>query len=388
MEVYILDSLYRRIALIDKYQSLVWAERFNAFGDITLEVVSTLENKTRFVEGVRLAMSESDRIMTIKTVEDTVDAEGRKILKITGPSLEQILDERLARGTLSDLTAVPTWILTGTPTAIAEQIFHDICVTGILDPGDIISGVIESDSIFPPDTNDEITDTVVYEIDMMTVYKAIQNICDVYGMGFRLVKDPASSNLYWDVYVGSDRTTGQTSLPAVVLSSALDNLQNTTELRSIALFKNVAYVYSKEGMEIVYGQDVDPDVAGFDRRAMFIKMDEIEDGDPDASDKMIQRGREELAKARNVIAFDGEMSPTAQYTYGVDYNLGDLVELRNDSGTASIMRVTEQIFSSDKEGIRRYPTLELYTVVTIGSWASFNPDIEWQDMTTEEWQDM
>jgi hypothetical protein len=220
------------------------------------------------------------------------------------------------------------------------------------------------------------------------VYKAIQNICDVYGMGFRLVKDPASSNLYWDVYVGSDRTTGQTSLPAVVLSSALDNLQNTTELRSIALFKNVAYVYSKEGMEIVYGQDVDPDVAGFDRRAMFIKMDEIEDGDPDASDKMIQRGREELAKARNVIAFDGEMSPTAQYTYGVDYNLGDLVELRNDSGTASIMRVTEQIFSSDKEGIRRYPTLELYTVVTIGSWASFNPDIEWQDMTTEEWQDM
>lgn len=388
MEVYILDSLYRRTVVIDKFQSLVWTERFAAFGDFKLEMVSTLENKNRLVAGVRLAMSESARVMTIETVEDGTDPEGRKVLKVSGTSLEDILNDRLARGTLSDLTATPTWILEGTPVEIAEQIFHDICVTGILDDGDIISGVIESDSIFPTDTNDAPDGDITYEIDMISVYKAIKDLCDVYSMGFRLVRDGDTSNLYWDIYVGSDRTTGQTTLPAVVFAPELDNLQNTTELTSIALYKNVAYVYSKEGMEIVYESGVDPDIEGFERRVLFIKMDDIEDGDIAASAKMIQKGYEELAKARNLVAFDGELAPTSQYTYGTDYNLGDLVELRNNSGLATIMRVTEQIFVSDKEGIRRYPTLQINVVVTPGSWADMGPTPEWDDMTTEEWDDM
>lgn len=388
MEVYILDSLYRRTVVIDKFQSLVWTERFAAFGDFKLEMVSTLENKNRLVAGVRLAMSESARVMTIETVEDGTDPEGRKVLKVSGTSLEDILNDRLARGTLSDLTATPTWILEGTPVEIAEQIFHDICVTGILDDGDIISGVIESDSIFPTDTNDAPDGDITYEIDMISVYKAIKDLCDVYSMGFRLVRDGDTSNLYWDIYVGSDRTTGQTTLPAVVFAPELDNLQNTTELTSIALYKNVAYVYSKEGMEIVYESGVDPDIEGFERRVLFIKMDDIEDGDIAASAKMIQKGYEELAKARNLVAFDGELAPTSQYAYGTDYNLGDLVELRNNSGLATIMRVTEQIFVSDKEGIRRYPTLQINVVVTPGSWADMGPTPEWDDMTTEEWDDM
>jgi hypothetical protein len=388
MEVYILDSLYRRIAVVDKYQSLIWTERFAAFGDFQLEVVSTLENKNRLIAGIRLAMSESQRVMTIETVEDGLDNEGRKILKVSGPSLEDVLSDRLARGTLSDLTATPTWILEGTPVEVAEQIFHDICVTGILDAGDIITGVIESDSIFPTDTNDAPSGDITYEIDMMSVYKAIKDLCDVYNMGFRLVRDGDTSNLYWDIYVGSDRTTGQTTLPAVIFAPELDNLQNTTQLTSTALYKNVAYVYSKEGMEIVYGTDIDPDIEGFERRVLFIKMDDIEDGDPSASAKMIQKGFEELAKARNVVAFDGELAATSQYEYGTDYNLGDLVELRDNSGLATIMRVTEQIFVSDKEGVRRYPTLQINVVVTPGSWADMGPTPEWADMTTEHWSDM
>lgn len=388
MEVYILDSLYRRVAVVDKFQSLVWTERFAAFGDFQLELVSTLENKNRFVAGVRLAMSESMRVMTVETVEDGTDNEGRKILKVSGTSLEDILNDRLARGTLSDLTATPTWILEGTPVEVAEQIFHDICVTGILDDGDVIAGVIESDSIFPTDTNDAPDGDITYEIDMMSVYTAIKNLCDVYSMGFRLVRDGDTSNLYWDIYVGSDRTTGQTALAAVVFAPELDNLQNTTELASTALYKNVAYVFSKEGMEIVYDGTVDPDVEGFERRVLFIKMTDIEDGDISASAKMIQKGTEELAKARNVVAFDGELAPTSQYLYGTDYNLGDLVELRNNSGLATIMRVTEQIFVSDKEGVRRYPTLQINITITPGSWADMGPTPEWADMTTEFWEDM
>lgn len=388
MEVNILDSLYRRITTIDRYQSLIWTERYSAFGEVELQVVSTAANRGLFVPGVKLVTNKSQRVMKIETVEDTTDDDGRKILKIVGYSLERILDDRVARGTLSDLTATPTWILTGTPIEIAEQLFHDICVTGILDSADIIAGVIESDAIFPPDTNEEPDDEITYEIDLMSLYTAIKNICDRYGMGFRLVRDGDTSDLYWDVYVGSDRTSGQTSLGAVIFAPELDNLQNTTKLHSTAIYKNVAYVYSKEGMEIVFASGADPDAEGFERRVLFVKADDIEDGDPSASAKMIRRGNEELAKQREILAFDGELAPTSQYVYGTHYNMGDLVELRDDSGLSVIMRVTEQIFVSDKEGERSYPTLSNIVTVTPGSWADMAPDLEWADMTTEEWADM
>lgn len=388
MEVNILDSLGRRVTAVDKFQSLIWTERFQAWGEFKLTVVDTLENRTRFVDGVRLSIKESKYVMVVETIENTLDQDGRKLIEISGRSLESILDSRLARGTLTDLTANPTWILTGTPVEIAEQIFHDICITGILDTGDIIANVIESDSIFATDNIDEPVDDITYEIDMMTVYKAIQDICVVYGMGFRLCRDTDSPDLYWDVYMGSDRTIGQTDLPAVVFSPGLDNLQNTNLLRSSALYKNVAYVFSKEGYEIVYGIGVDPDVEGFERRVLWVKMDDIEDGDPLASSKMSQKGSEELAKARKIVSFDGELSQFSGYIYGTHYNLGDLITTLDDSGTSATMRVTEQIFVSDKEGNRTYPTVTVYETITSGSWASLSPEIEWMDYDTEHWEDM
>lgn len=388
MEVNILDSLGRRVQTVDKFQSLIWTERFQAWGEFKLTVVDTLENRNRFVDGARLSIKESKYVMVVETIENTLDQDGRKLIEISGRSLESILDSRLARGTLTDLTANPTWILTGTPVEIAEQIFHDICVTGILDVGDIIANVIESDSIFATDNIDEPVDDITYEIDMMTVYKAIQNICVIYGMGFRLCRDTDSPDLYWDIYMGSDRTVGQTGLPSVVFSPGLDNLQNTNLLRSSALFKNVAYVFSKEGYEIVYGIGVDPDVEGFERRVLWVKMDDIEDGDPLASAKMSQKGAEELAKARRVVSFDGELSQFSGYIYGTNYNLGDLVTTLDDSGTSATMRVTEQIFVSDKEGNRTYPTVTVYETITSGSWGALSPEIEWYDYDLEEWDDL
>jgi len=387
MEVYILDSLYRRIGIVEKYESFIWTERLASIGDFELVVFSTLENRNRFIPGIRIAQRDSYRVMTIETVEDITDDESRRLLKIKGPSLEAVMDQRLAMAALTDLTTDPKWIIEGFPKDIAEQLFHDIMVTGILDPGDILPGVVE-DSIFPEDTIDPPTEEIIYSIDPMTLYQALKNLCDAYNMGFRLVRDLDTSILYFDVYTGSDRTTIQTILPAVIFSPDLENMKNTAKLTTNALFKNVAYVVSPVGHEIVYLPDVDPDIEGFERRVLFVRADDITDVVPaDATAKMIQRGKEELAKNRRFIGLDGEVTPSSQYTYGVDYNLGDLVELRDDDGVTSQMQVTEQIFVSDKEGDRSYPTLSINLFVTPGSWLSMGQVI-WQDMDDEEWLEM
>lgn len=388
MEAYILDSLYRRIAVVDKYESFIWAERFSSMGDFELHLTSTNDSRSLFKEGVTLAMNESKRLMTVDTVQDHTDDEGRRILKVTGFSLENTLEQRAALADLSDLTEDPKWILEGTPKDIATQMFHDICVTGILDTGDIIPSVVEG-SIFPVDTIGAPTEEIIYAIDPKTLYIALKDLCDAYGMGFRMVQEPNTATIYFDIYMGSDRTTQQTGLAAVVFSPDLDNLRNTNQISSSALYKNVAYVMSPVGHEIVYRDDVDPLMNGFARKVLLVKADDITDVVPaDATAKMIRRGKEELAKRRMFSALDGEIIIPSSYKYGIDYNLGDLVELRSDDGTTSQMQVTEQIFISDKEGKRSYPTLSVNRFITPGSWLAWDYAQEWEDVgATEYWED-
>jgi len=389
MELYTLDSLFRRREIIGpaQFESLVWAERMRAFGDFKLSIFPTLANKNRLVEGVRLASDFSKRVMVIETVEDKENAEGVRLLYIQGRSLEAILLDRIARISMDDLTTTPKWVLTGTPGDIVRQIFHDICVEGLLDEADIIPLVIEG-SISPEYTIPEPTDEITVELDLMTVYDAIADICNKYDMGFRLLRDGDTSQLYWDVYMGSDRTSAQTDLEAVIFSPDLDNLHSTSELSTTALYKNVCYVWSPVGVEVVYALDIDPDTEGFERRAMFVKADDITDTDPlVASARMIQRGKEELSQHRQLKAFDGEIDPRSRYKYQSHFWLGDFVEVRSETGAANTMQVTEQIFVSDKEGERSYPTLTLNKFITPGSWDDWIYNVDWDAMDDTEFWD-
>jgi hypothetical protein len=217
----------------------------------------------------------------------------------------------------------------------------------------------------------------------MTVYDAIAQICSTYNLGFRLLREYDTSNLWFDIYSGSDRTTGQSTLAPVVFAPGLDNLENTKELTIVENAKNVAYVFSPAGFEMVYPEDVDPDVEGFERRVLVVNASDITSENPDVSAALIQRGKEELAKNRTYQAFDGEISQNSSYKYGIHYNLGDLIEMRNEDGIANNMRVTEQIFVSDKEGERAYPTLTLNVFINTGSWLSWMKDKTWLDLDSD-----
>lgn len=386
MELYTLDPLLRREAVVDRFESLIWTERFQEFGDFQLDIFSTQSTRSLFKTGTRLAMNESNYVMVVETVEDAEDSEGRRKLTVKGRSLESILTDRVAKESLSDLTTSPKWTITLPPADVARKIFHDICVTGVLDPNDVIPFITEG-SFLSPDTILEPIDPITVELDPQPVYDAIVDICNVWTLGFRILRHYDLSELYFDVYSGSNRTSSQTTLPPVIFTPELDNLQNTKELTSVDKAKNVAYVYSPAGFAMVYGLGVDPEVEGFERRVLVVNATDITSENPDVPSALAQRGNEELAKYRTYQAFDGEVSQFSQFKYGRDYNLGDLVETRNLSGVTNNMRVTEQIFVSDREGDRSYPTLTLNTFINTGSWLSWLNNRVWSELTDEEWID-
>ena len=391
MEVYPLDALLRRDQVIDRFESLIWTERYSGYGDFELLLHSTREARERLAAGTRLAMNESMRVMTVENVEDKTDSEGRKLLLVKGRSLEAMLEDRVAKETQSALTEGQTWTITDTPGNVARKMFDDICREGRLALADKIPFLMPG-SIMPASTIAETIDQITHVQEIDNLYNAVKGVCDLYDLGFRLLRNFDASQLYFDVYSGSDRTTRQTQLPAVVFAPELDNLQNTTELLSTEKSKNVAYVYSSQGFEVVYATGVDPAVEGFDRRVLMVKAEDLQAPEGQELTPAIisawlqQKGKEELSKNRAFQTFDGEISTYQSLKYGVHYNLGDLVEMRNSNGATNNMRVTEQIFVSDKEGERSYPTLSIDLFITPGSWLAMPAAKVWADFgLTEYW---
>lgn len=387
MDLYVLDDQLRRSEIIDIYTSLIWTERYSAFGDFELVLPNSLRARSLLSDGVMVTIEGSQRVARIETIEASLDQEGNDSLTVSGRSIEASLDARLAMPALASLTSASKWEFTDEiPSDIIRTMFESVIEDGDVDAGDVIP-FIEPGTINPPGNIPEHEETIIRYLDVDTLYNSIKTVADEYNLGFRLVRDGDTSNLYFEVYTGNHRTTSQTTLTPVLFSVEMDTMSDTKELTSSADYANVAYVLAPNGAQAVYADGTDSSVAGFERKAIVVKAEDIDlAAGPALNDALFRRGKEELAKHRILVAFDGEVPQTSPYKYGVDYGLGDLVEQRSTSGKVNSMYVTENITISDAEGVRSYPTLTFYQLVTPGTWLSWDSNQVWSDVE-DYWAD-
>jgi hypothetical protein len=400
MEVFILDTLLRRIDVVDEFVSLIWTERRKEKGDMELVVPSTLANRLRFVIDTYLSIEESKRIMRVETVEETVDLERGPVLRIKAYDLVSITEARPALERIDSSTISPVWTFYGyTPGDIMRAMFDEICSEGTISMADIIPFINTGPSIYPSDTIPEPEEEIDWIQKPTTLYAAIKELADIYDLGFRLYKDPDIASLYFNVYAGSDRTTRQTELPPVIFSADMENLQDTTELTDTSKSFNVVRVLyirkneppeGEEAVDIVdsvqvVDSTVDPSVSGIHRRVKLHVVTSVPEEIADLGDYLYQLGVDELAKSRPLGVFEGEVNQYSQYVYERDYYLGDLIEIRGNNGAAGYMRVEEQIFAEDASGFRSYPAFTTNSFASPGTWRSWKYDVEWQAMGSEEY---
>lgn len=386
MDLYVLDGALRRSIVVDTFQSLVWTERFSSFGDFELQIKSTPETRSIFQNDTWISIRQSKRAMIVETVENGLKDDGSRILTVKGRSLEKLLEDRVAKESLDNLTDSPKWVLTGTPGAILRSVFNSICVDGILDIADIIPFLVTGNP-FPEDTIAEFSDDITVEIEPKSLYEFISSVCETYEFGFRLAIDTDLHELYFNIYAGVDRTSLQSEVTPILFSPELDNLQNSTEFKNSQSEKNVAYVFSKYGTNVVFADGVDPLVQGFSRKVLMVNASDITADTVDVPSALIKSGKEALANAKRQTIFDGEVSNASGLVYGIDYNLGDVVELRNADGEVAYKRVTEFIFSSDSEGDRAYPSLSKGWDTNAETWSAIEDTIVWSGYDTEVWDD-
>lgn len=275
MELYVLDSLFRRTAVIDSFESVVWTERFNDVGDCTLNIRSSLANRNLVPVGTMFAMNRSRRVMQVDTVEDKSNQDGSKVIVATMSSLEATLDDRPAWDNfVSGTTAEPKWVITGLPADLARLVFQTIMIDGTLDPNDVLPFYTPG-NMYSADTISEPSTSVIVSLDHGSVLDALKLICSTYDLGFRLTRNADNSEIFFNVYAGNNRTAQQTAFPAVVFSPQLDNLLDSSYLNSQAQYKNMAYVWSPDGTSKVYDEGIDPTIAGFQRRTLLVNASDI-----------------------------------------------------------------------------------------------------------------
>lgn len=375
MELTILDRRFNAIYQVDTFESVVWTERYIGYGEFELYMPldSTILSYAQLNNYVHIV--DSDRLMIIETVQiESTFEDGQKV-KITGRSLESILDRRIIWNQT---------IVKGDVQSVIKKLINENVINPTISSRRIANFLFidneeyeaTNDTDATIDENEEEEDPEVsaqYTGD--NLYEVILDICNAYSTGFKIVLNEAHQ-FEFSIYKGTDRTYDANPYGRfVTFSPSYNNLTSSNYLDSLANYRNVTLVAgedpeegsdsSQEGYDrvrVTIGEASD-----LDRRELYTDARDIRSKLDDGTEILArpyrnmlrQRGYEKLAECQESIAFEGEIDTLHTYVYNKDYFVGDVVKIQNELGIGAKIRITEIVRSQDKEGYKIYPTFEV-----------------------------
>jgi hypothetical protein len=297
----------------------------------------------------------SDRTMIIEKFEiETDEYEGSNAI-ISGRSLESILTRRIL---------VDKYTLKGT----LEDAVATLLADCILDPDNSKRKI---DNFYFQQSNDSRIEEL--EVDTQfergsNLYDAIKSMCEDKDVGFKITLDD-ENNFIFQLYKGLDHTYEQNDRPYIVFAHDLDNLISNNYIEDYTDYKNVTLV---DGEKESDDSDTPKSItvgttSGLDRREMYTNAssttskndDDTTMTDDEYYNLLTEKGNEDLKDALYSVTCDGEMASYGEYTYGNDFDIGDLVQVRNEWGYEFSTTITECIMSQSDSGLELYPTFKV-----------------------------
>lgn len=358
-EPYILDRYFNTIGVLDVYKSFIWTDRYDEAGDFEITLPVTPNNLMLFDEDYYIVRQDSEHVMYVDMIEMESDAENGSILRVSGHSLEKMLDRRV--------------------------VWKQRQVSGNLQNG--IQTLLNENAINPSDSNRRIpglkfvasTDKHVTDITVDTqftgdsLYEAVVSLCQAAHLGFKITM-PVDGAYEFRLYAGADRTYSQTEHPYIIFSPYYENLMNSNSITSYENHRTVALVGGEgEGSDRKYEtvSEIAGPGSGLSRREIFIDARDVSskitnnDGSTreltpaEYSESLKNRGKEKLAEFLTITTFDGEAETSRSFEYMKDFNIGDLVQLETEYQTTFIARISEYIYSYDESSANEYPSFKI-----------------------------
>lgn len=397
MELYILDEDRKRVSVLTGFTTMIWTEKYSDIGDF--EMTLSPENSPEELKvGTFLYLDASDRVMRVKSMAKETKDDGSKVLKVLGEGIEAVLKDRANQPAVMTYYTPPaftggppaqTLVLTDKPADIIRTLFNDICRDNTINVEDNIPGVNPFGDVTWSGMMPEPPDVVEIRVELEDLFTTIKNIADVYQLGFGIFRTDENGDLYFGVWPGRDCTSLQSDRDPIIFGEDFVELTQGLELTSAENYKNVAYVFAKNGSYMVFESTYAEMQEGLDRRVLIVNAADIElAAGVDLDAALLQRGKEELAKHNILYGFDGQLPTQTGYSYRNDYFLGDLVEQRGTNGVINFLRVSEQIFTIDENGENSYPTFTVFLSLTPEEWLAIPLSKVWDDYVDEEWDDV
>jgi hypothetical protein len=350
MEIFVLNTNFESVAIVDTFESMIWTDRYNAYGDFEIYLPMDSDMLEYLKEDYYLQIKESDHCMIIEDISITSDVENGNYLTITGRSLESLLERRIVWGQK---------VLTGNLQDAIETLLNE----SIISPS-ITERKIDN-FIFQASTDTKITGlTIDAQFTGDDLYSVIKSLCEENNIGFRILLNDTNQFVF-SLYSGVDRSYAQTENPYVVFSPNFENIINSNYYTSKANLKNVTLV-AGEGEGASRKTAIIGSESGINRRELFTDARDIssdtENGtltDAEYTAQLEARGIKNLTEYTAITAFEGKVETTRLFKYGADFFIGDIVQIANEYGHEGAAYISELIISQNEEGFSIYPTFKM-----------------------------
>lgn len=381
MYYWLLDTDFNIVAGIDKFQSMIWTEKYYDIGDFELYLPATEESVKLYSKaasnhyyiirsedadqtkvtydntGMLVPAASYMSIMIVEEVQTDLYVKNGNFIIVKGSQAKRILARRCA---------VESEISGDAQTVLRELVNGNAIIPS--DPDRKIPRLDLGKEL----EDAEIKMTVVnYALSGNYISDVCQSVCKENNLGWDIVLDYLHSKLLFVITKGKNRTQSQAGDVSswnspVTFSIKNQNLVRTTYNLDYENYKNIAIVrkdyeeYNKtkksvdliENYVVTKSYKIDRRPVGLDRYEIYLKEDAatIETTNDVINsgllyDQMSYKGRIELEKYKKKVEVSGEIEPNVTFQFGRHYHLGDLVTIKNEYNQSMEARITSVTMS-------------------------------------------
>ena len=370
INVYVYNKKLQLVAIVDRYLSLTWSDRYDEPGDFELEFIYEPEIMKTIQQNYFLCIDFSDRWMIIEKIETNRDDDGSRKIIASGRSVECMLEWRVIP--VVKRCYKHHW----------DDEYQKYINDGPMNMQEALKSIFEENFISPKDEDRSIPFIIFQESDEKditeievneefygeNVLEIVQNWTQDNHFGFKMILND-DQKFVFTMYIGKDRTIDTNITEYVIFSPYYDTLKSSEYYSSTDKFRNVMYVNkSNDNAMLVSNKIIDDKYpAGFDRREVFINQSDLKkddnkdlEGEDRLTDERIKtRGARKLDfEYKNEIGFEVEIIPETMYHYRKDFNVGDKVQLEDYYGNFERVHISEVVISFSEEGLQIVPTFK------------------------------
>lgn len=348
MDVYVLDKSFNVIDVVDNYESCIWNIYYFGVGDFELYLPATTRNISLLQAG-RYLVRDKDlidgnmyNVMIIRKLNITTDIEQGNYLTVTGKCLKSILQRRIV------------WtqtILSGKVENCLRLLISENAINPVIAERKITQLTLGELKGF--------TETMRKQLTGDNLGDAVVDICTTYGMGWRVYVN-SSKRMVVEFFKGLDRSDNQSDNARVTFSTDYDTLLSSNYTLDTEEYKNVALV-AGEGEGSARKTVSVGTASDLERYEIYVDSRDSSTNDGEITqteyyEQLKEAGVDELETRKYTESFEGEIEPYSNYIYGVDYHLGDIVNVKNEYGVTATPRIIGVIESNSDEGVSVIPT--------------------------------